>query len=131
MVLEKEWKQKTEEKLSLTKEKKIKIKYLNKYYNNKNKIHNNIKINKYKFILIKYINNNKKNPRIGILIKKKYIKLSTTRNKLRRIIKETFRINQYKIKKLDYLIIIKKNIYLLKKKYLFNYFIKIWKKYYI
>ncbi len=129
MDLEKEWKLKTEEKLSLTKEKKIKIKYFNKIYKNKKKYY--IKINTYKFLIIKYIYNNNKFPKIAILIKKKNIKLSTKRNKFKRIILETFRINQYKIKKLNYLIILKKNILLLKKKYIFNYFNKIWKKYYI
>lgn len=111
-----------EEKLSLTKEKKIKIKYFNKICKKKKYY---IKINIYKFIIIKYICNNNKNPKISILIKKKYIKLSTKRNKFKRIILETFRINQYKIKKLNYLIILKNNILLLKKKNIFNYFNKI------
>lgn len=110
-----------EGKLSLTKEKKIKIKYFNKIHKKKN----NIKINTYKYIVIKYLYNNNKNPKIAILIRKKYIKLSTLRNKYKRIILETFRINQYKIKKLNYLIILKKNLLLLKKKNIFNYFKKI------
>ncbi len=75
----------------------------------------NIKKNN-KILCLKIKYNNLLFPRIGIIIKKKYIKLSFLRNKIKRIIYELFRINQYKIKKLDFLFIIKKNFIFIKKK---------------
>ncbi len=78
------------------------------------------------FLLIKNNFNEFHHPRIAIIIKKKYIKLAVQRNKIKRIIYETFRLKQHKIKKYDYLLIIKKNILYINKKYI-N---KIWKKYY-
>ncbi len=101
--------------------KKNRLKYKNYKFN---------KTKKYKFILIKYNFNNFFYPRIIIILKKKYIKYSTKRNYIKRIIKETFRLKQYKLKNLDYLIIIKNNIIKLKKKNIFNYFNKIWKNFY-
>ncbi len=133
MDLEIEWKKNQEKKLFQIKEKKNikkKLKFKKKYRIKKiNK--KNIKNKNYKFIIIKYNNNNLNYPRLIIIIKKKYIKLSTFRNKIKRIIRETFRIKQYKIKKLDYLIIVKKNIIFLNKNKIFNYLKKKWKKYYI
>lgn len=55
-------------------------------------------------------NNNLKFPRIGISISKKYIKLAHERNKIKRIIRENFRLNQKKINCFDFLIKIKKSI---------------------
>ncbi len=71
-----------------------------------------IKINfikKYDWSIIYYSINNHY-PRIKIIIPKKQIKLSTLRNKYRRIIYEIFRINQYNIKKIDFIFKINKNI---------------------
>ncbi len=105
-------------KFSLPKLMKIKIK---NYNYPKKKIYN--------FLLIKNKFNKLYYPRIGIIIKKKYIKYSVQRNKIKRIIYETFRLQQYKIKNYDYILIIKKNILHIKKK--FSFFIqKVWKKYY-
>ncbi len=87
------------------------------------------KIN-YHFLIIGNKKNKLKYPRILAIIKKKYIKSAVKRNKIKRIIYETFRIKQHKIKKTDYLIIIKNNILFYKKKEIWNTLIKIWKKHY-
>ncbi len=85
----------------------------------------NIKIFKY-FIL--YYQLNKLNyPRIKIIIKKKQIKLSTLRNKIKRKIYENFRINQFKIKKMDFIFNINNSITKISKKLLNKYINKIWK----
>ncbi len=125
-----------EEKLLIIKEKKTEKKY-RYFFKKKNKIKKyNFKkkkiIKKKNFILIKNIPNKSKYPKIGIIINKKNIKKSIQRNKLKRIIRETFRLKQHKIKKINYLIkIINKKILFLKKKKLFKFFIKIWKTQYI
>ncbi len=105
-------------KFSLPKLMKIKIK---KIYIYKNKIYN--------FLSIKSKINKLHYPRIGIIIPKKKIKYAVQRNKIRRIIHETFRLQQHKIKNNDYLLIIKKYILNIKKKFLFL-IEKVWKKYY-
>lgn len=56
------------------------------------------------------VNNNLKFSRIGISISKKCVKLASKRNRIKRIIKEKFRLNQKKICCFDFLIVIKKNI---------------------
>ncbi len=116
MVLEKECQQKKVEKLYQTKEKKVEKKYLYKkfFFSKKMKLK---KLNgyfykkkKFKYLIIKNKHNKFSYSRIGIIIKKKNIKLAVKRNKIRRIIYETFRLKQYKIKNIDYLLIINKNI---------------------
>ncbi len=86
-------------------------------------------IKNYNIAIIKNNINNLKYPRIGLIIKKKYVKLSVKRNKIKRIIYEIFRKKQYKIKKIDYLLIIKKNILYYKIKEIKKIFIKIWNIY--
>lgn len=106
------------------KEKKYKKRFFFKKKNKIKKFKNIKKIKKYKFIIIKYNKNRLNYPRLGIIINKKIIKYSTIRNKIKRIIRETFRIKQYKIKKIDYLIILKKNFFK-NIKNMKNYFLKI------
>ncbi len=116
MDLEKECQLKKEDKFYQIKEKKVEKKYLNKRFflpkKMKLKIRNLhfFKKKKFQYILIKNKLNKFNYPRIGVIIKKKYIKLSVKRNKIRRIIYETFRLKQHKIKNIDYLLILNKNI---------------------
>ncbi len=134
MVSEKECQLKMEEKFYQIKEKKVEKKYQHKRFflpksmklKTKRFLFTKKKI--YKYLSIKIKLNKLNYPRIGILIKKKNIKYSVKRNKIRRIIYETFRLKQHKIKNIDYLLIINKNILNLKKKFFFLK--KIWKKYY-
>ncbi len=101
------------------KEKKYQYKrfFLKKKMKLKKKIKIKFKI-KYKWIDIFFNFNKLKYPRIKIIILKKYIKLSTFRNKIKRIIYENFRINQYKIKNIDIIFKINKKINHIKKKYI-------------
>ena len=54
--------------------------------------------------------NNKETARLGFIISKKNIKLAKDRNKIKRLSREVFRINQHSIPKLDVIILIKKRI---------------------
>ncbi|UAJ65274.1 ribonuclease P protein component [Candidatus Schneideria nysicola] len=49
-------------------------------------------------------------PRIGFLISKKIIKKSHERNRIKRLIREHFRINYLTLPNIDFIIIVKKNI---------------------
>lgn len=54
--------------------------------------------------------NELKYPRIGINISKKYVKNAHDRNRIKRIIRESFRKVQYDLPKMDLIIITKKGI---------------------
>ena len=53
-----------------------------------------------------YINNNLGSPRIGIQITKKAVRLAVTRNKLRRLIRESFRSRSTELGSYDILLLI-------------------------
>lgn len=48
-------------------------------------------------------------PRIGISISKKYVKHAYKRNRIKRLIREDFRLRQYILPKMDFIIVIKKD----------------------
>ncbi|MFI4847322.1 MAG: ribonuclease P protein component [Candidatus Makana argininalis] len=66
----------------------------------------------YNTIYIKILSkcNKLKNPRIGFLISKKQIKMSYERNRIKRLIRENFRINKNYLPYIDIILIIKKKI---------------------
>ncbi len=99
------------------------------YFKKYMKVNNIIKLNNIKFFkpFIIYYNFNKFNyPRIRIIIKKQQIKLSTLRNKFKRKIYESFRINQFKIRNIDFIFKINSKITKINKKILNKYINKIW-----
>lgn len=49
-------------------------------------------------------------PRLGLRISKKYLKHAVERNRVKRVIRESFRLNQYRLKDLDVVLIAKKGI---------------------
>lgn len=54
--------------------------------------------------------NGLKYPRIGITIAKKNLKCSHDRNRIKRLVRESFRLNQYVIMKMDFVFLAKKDI---------------------
>lgn len=69
---------------------------------------------KYFFGLLK--KNNLKNQRLGIIVSKSNVKKANKRNLIKRIIKESFRLNKEKIQNMDVIVLIKKEINQLKTK---------------
>ncbi|MBK4765430.1 MAG: ribonuclease P protein component [Pantoea sp. Brub] len=67
-----------------------------------------------------------KYPRIGISIAKKRVKLAHERNRIRRLIKESFRLYQYKLPLMDFVIIVKKGTINLNNDILLNVLEKLW-----
>lgn len=72
-----------------------------------------------------------KYPRLGISISKKKIKKSHERNRIKRIIRESFRLNQHIIFYMDFIFIVKKNIIHLNNNIIIETLEKLWKRYYI
>lgn len=71
--------------------------------------------------------NNLNHPRLGLVIPKKVLKLAVWRNRVKRVIKNNFRLNQNNIAPLDYVVIAKGNINDLSNKELDELLSKLWK----
>ncbi|CAL4317734.1 Ribonuclease P protein component [Buchnera aphidicola (Protaphis terricola)] len=68
-------------------------------------------------------------PRLGISIPKKNVKYAYKRNIIKRLIRETFRLLQYKLTSKDFIVIAKKNIISLNNKNIINILETLWLKY--
>jgi len=68
------------------------------------------------------------NNRIGFAIAKKRVKLAVQRNRIKRIVRESFRLNQHKIPKVDIVIMAKTGIESLENKDIQEQIEKIWQK---
>ncbi|WP_343126553.1 ribonuclease P protein component [Buchnera aphidicola] len=65
-------------------------------------------------------------PRLGISISKKKIKYSWNRNRIKRVIKECFRLLQFYLISMDFIVIVRKNISFLNNYALANIIKKLW-----
>ncbi|VFP77581.1 ribonuclease P protein component [Buchnera aphidicola] len=65
-------------------------------------------------------------PRLGISISKKNVARSHDRNRVKRLIKESFRLVQHNLLFMDFIIIVKKNIHLLNNSKIFFFLKKLW-----
>ncbi|MGK2896977.1 MAG: ribonuclease P protein component [Candidatus Makana argininalis] len=87
---------------------------------NKPKVYNTI------YIKILSKSNKLNYPRIGFLISKKQIKMSYKRNRIKRLIRENFRINKNYLPYIDIILIIKKKISIFKNNDINKLINKIW-----
>ncbi|WP_367674873.1 ribonuclease P protein component [Buchnera aphidicola] len=69
--------------------------------------------------------------RIGIIISKKNIKKSNERNRIKRLVRETFRISQNRLIPMDYIVIVKKESMNLNNSKLMELLKQLWKKNYL
>ncbi|CAL1328967.1 Ribonuclease P protein component [Candidatus Providencia siddallii] len=65
-------------------------------------------------------------PRIGIIFVKKKIKYAHERNRIKRIIREYFRLHQHELYSMDFIVLIKKNIVNFHKDKITHLLNKIW-----
>lgn len=72
--------------------------------------------------------NNLGYPRLGLRISKKNVKRATDRNRIKRIIREQFRLSQYRLNSLDIVLISKKGIGTLSNKDLRSYLDALWQE---
>jgi ribonuclease P protein component len=68
-------------------------------------------------------------PRLGLSISRKNIKHAYRRNKIKRLIRETFRLLQHRLISMDFVVIAKKNIVYLNNKKIVNILEYIWSNY--
>lgn len=80
-----------------------------------------------KYVLLLATKNELEHPRIGLVIGKKSVKLAVQRNRLKRQIREIFRINQNLIDNYDMVIVARKGFADIPNNELQNQFIKFWK----
>lgn len=71
-------------------------------------------------------NNSLSHPRLGLAIAKKNIKLAVSRNRIKRVIRESFRLNQNMLPKQDFVIMANKNADLLSNEELFKQLNQLW-----
>lgn len=74
--------------------------------------------------------NNVTYPRLGIRISSKFIKLSYKRNVIKRLIRESFRINIKKFFCMDFIVIVKNNISEFKNVFLLESLKSLWIRYF-
>lgn len=63
-----------------------------------------------KGLLILVKKNNQPQPRLGLVVSKKNVSLSCRRNTIKRLIRESFRINQQKLPGLDIVVLVRREI---------------------
>ncbi|CAL4317719.1 Ribonuclease P protein component [Buchnera aphidicola (Eriosoma lanigerum)] len=87
------------------------------------------KISNKEFIILSRINTFSYS-RIGLIISKKNINKSHERNRIKRLIRETFRLSQHQLLNMDFLVIKKKQLNKINNKKLIDSLNNLWKKYY-
>ena len=69
-----------------------------------------------------------KNNRLGLAIAKKRVKLAVQRNRIKRIVRESFRLNQHNLPAIDMVVMVKSGIDQLDNKEINQELTKIWRK---
>jgi len=72
--------------------------------------------------------NSGKNNRLGLAIAKKRVKLAVQRNRIKRIIRESFRLNQHELPAIDMVVMVKSGIDHLDNNEINQQLSKIWRK---
>jgi ribonuclease P protein component len=72
--------------------------------------------------------NNSNNPRLGITLAKKRVKYAHERNRLKRVIRESFRLERYSFPNIDIVVVGKSGLDKMTNQELFSLLSKLWKK---
>ncbi|WWO95537.1 MAG: ribonuclease P protein component [Candidatus Dasytiphilus stammeri] len=88
-----------------------------------------MKINRSPIILY-YCRNHYKFARLGLIINKYNIPLAYQRNRIKRLIRESFRLNQNELPSMDFVIIIKKKVDLMKNQKIVEILQTVWEECY-
>ncbi|WWO98940.1 MAG: ribonuclease P protein component [Candidatus Dasytiphilus stammeri] len=87
-----------------------------------------IKINR-SYIMTLHCPNSCKHARIGFIISKNQVQHAYQRNRIKRLIRESFRLNQEKLPSMDFILIIKQELSLMKNKIIIEKLNKLWDHY--
>jgi len=71
-------------------------------------------------------NNQYSKPRLGLVIAKKNVKLATQRNRIKRVLRESFRLKQHTLPHIDIVVLVRKGIDRLDNQALFSQFNRLW-----
>ncbi|AKZ65732.1 ribonuclease P protein component [Candidatus Palibaumannia cicadellinicola] len=93
-------------------------------------VFNNPKSVRISYITILGRINKRSYPRLGMIISKKNVKFSHERNLIKRIIRESFRVNQHNIYLMDFIVIAKKGVVQIDNYSLREVLTKLWHRYY-
>ncbi len=72
--------------------------------------------------------NNLKHPRLGVTVSKKNVRFAHERNRLKRIIRESFRLNQNELPHIDIVVVVKSGLNKQSNQQIFKLLEKQWKK---
>ena len=72
--------------------------------------------------------NNEKKPRLGLAIAKKRVKLAVERNRVKRLVRDSFRLNQHNLPNVDMVVMVKSGIDNLDNATITKQLEKIWRK---
>ncbi|WWP00273.1 MAG: ribonuclease P protein component [Candidatus Dasytiphilus stammeri] len=89
-----------------------------------------MKINRSHIIML-YNPNGYKYARLGLIISKHNVKYSCQRNRIKRLIRESFRLTQNELPSMDFIIIIKKTVSLMKNKIIMEKLQELWNHSYL
>ncbi|WP_340619964.1 ribonuclease P protein component [Xenorhabdus siamensis] len=67
-------------------------------------------------------------PRIGITVAKKNVKRAHERNRIKRLVRESFRLNQHKLPSMDFVILVRKGVAELDNRELTETLGKLWRR---
>lgn len=74
------------------------------------------------------LSNNRENPRLGLTIAKKRVKKAHDRNRVKRLIRESFRLRQHQLPNIDVIVMAKNGTESFNNEELFKHLDKLWKK---
>lgn len=72
--------------------------------------------------------NSQNSPRLGLIIAKKHVRLAVERNRIKRIIRESFRLHQHEIPHVDLIVLARKGIEEMDNATLHKEFAKTWQR---
>ncbi|NKF51866.1 ribonuclease P protein component [Shewanella sp. WXL01] len=74
------------------------------------------------------IPNSEQNPRIGLTVAKRFVKNASDRNRIKRIIRTSFRLNQHDIPNLDIVVLVRNGVVDMDNAQLHRLIEKLWRK---
>ena len=74
------------------------------------------------------IPNSEQHPRLGLTVAKRYVKRANQRNRIKRVIRDSFRLNQHNIPHLDIVVLVRNGVMEMENAELHKLIEKLWRK---